>query len=1768
MNFEKKLMRQNLFFTCVVLLLGCSSVFSQSDSKSEEELKIRANELFEADNFIEAKPIFAQLLSLYPKDLDYNYKYGATVLLTEPDREKAIKYLSFATSKSTVDPVAYFYHGLAHHLNYDFAKAVKIYSKFKTKSKAELREKFQIDRQIEMAKNGNSLLSKLNEVQVIERQQIAAKDFYRIYKTDDLDGKMVSLPEEFMSKYDKKVGLQSVVFLPNNAKEVYFASYGKKPTAGKDIYKVIRLGNDTWSEPVNIGNSINTPFDEDYAFIHPDGRTLYFASKGHNSMGGYDIFKSTYDQIMNEWSQPENLDFAFSSTADDIMFVTNRAGTIAYFASNRSTEFGQITVYKTLTERKPADLSVINGKFIVENSTEGQKAKITVIDQETKETVGMYETDSKGNYTIEIAENGGDYQFTVETTNDAPIHTGIVSIPKQDEFEVLGQELRLVGTGENQQLVIKNIFDGTTAQNLGGAGPKVSADVIRMKANLDVNFSASQLAELEKERIENENEIEEASLEQESLTNGNELAENTSSSDDEVNEQESESKNTSDQSSFNEDFVMQELESFKTTINEELDKKQKAINTQYFKGNALKQEAQQLFEEAKKLEEEGAEKVDIVVKKKQAGIKALEAAYAVQIAQDLEESVNEDLSIIDELDTETVTLKQQLGNNQLDEAKQTYETIKEIQSIETANDIIKGRLGALDENKRIAAKKLADVNDRTTAFNEEKEELDVVLEKLNSEFETASKKRKEELQKNIDATELDIQDLNYQFESMQKEVNKNRFELKSIEVEEQQLNTAMNTVNNATMSELLSEEEKNSLVEQLKTYRDNDVIAYSETNDLYTDEIENTPIPESLTSNEELRNVDPTRETESDDGIDASAFSNEAFLTINKNFQEELNSSESILDEQVQLAKKIDIIKDWNTALKSKKAKQEADLETEIDEQRRNELQSEINNIQQQIVENNRVLTPFETRLAALKNGTAQPKPTAIANASEINDATVVDESFGNLKYKQQLRPTTQTSQQQLIIAKRSLYEAGKIAKQEELTRESGYTLETAEEREAAFVRANELKKEAEQKQVEAAELFARFNLQEFRANQAQIRRANNFKEGTNSASLELANLLAEEAENFFTTAVEIRNGIEESDRLTKKEVEFQKAYDYEVLAIQKQKEAMVKLNLVSSEVLSSLIEKKTGIKTALPTEQELIEATILDSQFAVGEGLLDPSDPSTYEAVKAADNETNIEGDVPTEVSQDLVNAEVINAEPIALEQPKRATVYNEITIDTVDITGERKQLILNAQTYADFKNNREEIARQLKEVDVEYTEAKKLSEENERLRKQAIVETNTAELTQDEEEKQRLIKSAQVITQSIIANEDKIDSLNQSIQEKNILIASLEEKDNELLNGLSEAEKREYVSLAQNIIPESDFEGQAEDTTLANETSEEITGGDEIVQDETSREPETINELPIDETNLAPETNIPEETILENEVEDKEEVTEIETPPSAEIETESIEESPIELENIDVIPRQVKEAIFITLSKSESAYSDTKPIPTKEEMPSGIVYKVQVGAFRNPIPQDLFKGFAPLMAEGAPGGITRYTAGLFSSETSALAARNSIRKIGYPDAFVVAFRDGIRVSVSALRQETGEEVSPEKVQRLEKENFANDNGASVTEKGSDNSPELTEGGSKEDLGSEFSGSDVQEVVNTESVKGLFFTIQIGVFSQPVKEGTFKYENLNVVKIANNLYRYNAGIFKSVIAAGDLKNTIALDIEDAFITAYYNGKRVSLEEASRLKNR
>jgi len=132
--------------------------------------------------------------------------------------------------------------------------------------------------------------------------------------------------------------------------ELYLVIDGRPDSyGGQDIYKSVKDKKGKWTEPVNLGPNINTPYDEEAPFIYTKANVLYFASKGHNSIGGYDIFRSI--NIYGQWSKPQNMAYPINTPDDDLYFFATSDGKRGYFASRRGQGYGIQDVYTVSLEK-------------------------------------------------------------------------------------------------------------------------------------------------------------------------------------------------------------------------------------------------------------------------------------------------------------------------------------------------------------------------------------------------------------------------------------------------------------------------------------------------------------------------------------------------------------------------------------------------------------------------------------------------------------------------------------------------------------------------------------------------------------------------------------------------------------------------------------------------------------------------------------------------------------------------------------------------------------------------------------------------------------------------------------------------------------------------------------------------------------------------------------------------------------------------------------------------------------------------------------------------------------------------------------------------------------------------------------------------------------------------------------------------------------------------------------------------------------------------
>ncbi len=473
--FEKTAVFLMLLFLCPVI---------SNAQTSMDDIKKEAKKLFEDDEFTKAYKLYAQLVANFPKEPEYNYRLGVCMIYSEPDKKKCIPYLTQAAANPQDAPKdVNFYLGKAYHINYQFNEAIRYYSEFKKTASPSLQKKLQVDREIKACNNGKFLLSNLSDLVVQSKKELNEADYFRSYDLKSIGGKLLVKPDDFKTSVDKKKKEKSVVFLPKGSNVVYFSSYGDSPDQGKDIYTAAKSGDGSFGKPQKVP-VINTEFDEDYPFLHPDGKTLYFASKGHNSMGGYDIFKTTFDESANTWTQPVNLEFPINSPDDDFLFVTDSLERTAYFSTGRQSSPGKIDVLKINTERKPLDVLVIRGNVKKTSEGQGQASTFSVKNLGTDKMVGIIKAQENGDYNM-VLPNGAKLLFSVETPG-VTTQSQEVSLP----LAVNSRPYKQTVFYDNGKLRIDTQFD----EEAGEDAYLQYLKIIEEKAKLDVNEGKNTLS--------------------------------------------------------------------------------------------------------------------------------------------------------------------------------------------------------------------------------------------------------------------------------------------------------------------------------------------------------------------------------------------------------------------------------------------------------------------------------------------------------------------------------------------------------------------------------------------------------------------------------------------------------------------------------------------------------------------------------------------------------------------------------------------------------------------------------------------------------------------------------------------------------------------------------------------------------------------------------------------------------------------------------------------------------------------------------------------------------------------------------------------------------------------------------------------------------------------------------------------------------------------------------------------------------------------------
>ena len=387
-------MNKTLFFYFAL----CISIVTAQTPVKIGSLK-QTNEKFKVGNYDGALEEYLLLKENNPVDDKLDYNIAVCYLNTNIDKEKALPYLEKIVKLPKYDPNAMYLLGRAYHFSNRFDDALKCYKEFRQMGLGTEDNLADVDLEIEYCYNENSKMA------------VSGQYMSNVYVSYEKDGKWLkskSIGENINSvggdeeivgcsadgntliyNFDNNIGFGDIFIGPKegssfftpiklnqninsregeisasispDGKTLYFTSNRPGGYGGMDIYRAVKLPNGEWSQAYNLGKNINTQFDEDFPTISKDGKTLYFSSKGHTSMGGYDIFKTMWSDSTNGWVNLKNVGYPINTSDDNMNLCMEDQGRYGYISALRKEGMGDLDIYRVVFNTVEPKYTLITG---------------------------------------------------------------------------------------------------------------------------------------------------------------------------------------------------------------------------------------------------------------------------------------------------------------------------------------------------------------------------------------------------------------------------------------------------------------------------------------------------------------------------------------------------------------------------------------------------------------------------------------------------------------------------------------------------------------------------------------------------------------------------------------------------------------------------------------------------------------------------------------------------------------------------------------------------------------------------------------------------------------------------------------------------------------------------------------------------------------------------------------------------------------------------------------------------------------------------------------------------------------------------------------------------------------------------------------------------------------------------------------------------------------------------------------------------------------
>lgn len=462
----------------LLMLLVFNTLFAQN--------KATARRLFMAGEYAEAKPMFEKLLQRNPRNSELNYWYAVCCYETK-DTVDIQGMLEFAASRKISN--AYRYLGDLAADSAQYIDAAKHYEDFLSLCKDDSLALL-YKAKLSDVNRLNRMINTTERICVIDSFVVDKDKFLSVYKMGR-DVGVLSSVADFFDEDDEDGGYLSET---ERGTDIYYAMKNEGDSLLK-LYHSSKVDN-RWGKPARL-QGFDTGGNDNYPFMLADGLTLYFASDGVGSIGGYDIFITRYDSEDSRFLRPDNIGMPFNSLANDYMLAINEVANLGWFASDRRQPPGKVCVYVFVPNATADKYDAENipyeqllDRALLKDIAATQVDDNLVREARRQQTILFYEQPDE--------RNDRDFLFVIDNATD---YTALNNFKSAKARELFVQWQKDSAQHKKNETALQHKRDDyATATN--AVKSRMASEILRLERQVEMDARTLELMEYEIRKLE------------------------------------------------------------------------------------------------------------------------------------------------------------------------------------------------------------------------------------------------------------------------------------------------------------------------------------------------------------------------------------------------------------------------------------------------------------------------------------------------------------------------------------------------------------------------------------------------------------------------------------------------------------------------------------------------------------------------------------------------------------------------------------------------------------------------------------------------------------------------------------------------------------------------------------------------------------------------------------------------------------------------------------------------------------------------------------------------------------------------------------------------------------------------------------------------------------------------------------------------------------------------------------------------------------------